>query len=204
MSRKQNKNKGATADNRLRIVGGQWRGRKLSFPHAGNIRPTPDRVRETLFNWLQHQLPGARCLDLFAGSGALGLEALSRGARKVDFVERQRVSAAKIGEHLRDLGGNGQVHCRDAFDFLQANADTFDIVFADPPFADRLLNTTLTALVDSKAIAEGGRVYVESAPGGLRSSLPAGWDLLRQSKAGQVEYGLVVHNDRESGDQSGE
>lgn len=120
----------------LRIIGGTWRGRRFRFPPLPEIRPTPDRVRETLFNWLGSQVSGARCLDLFAGSGALGLEALSRGAAEVVFVERDRTAARELAARLAEWGAKGaRVEQRDALQFLHGAARPFDIVFLDPPFA---------------------------------------------------------------------
>jgi 16S rRNA (guanine966-N2)-methyltransferase len=126
--------------NTLRIVGGRWRGRKLAFPPLESIRPTPDRVRETVFNWLQFDIDGARCLDLFAGSGALGFESLSRGAAHTVFVERE----AKIGRYLRDTlahlqAANAEVVVTDAVHWLQRAGSPFDVVFLDPPFASGIL-----------------------------------------------------------------
>jgi 16S rRNA (guanine966-N2)-methyltransferase len=124
----------------LRIIGGTWRGRKLRFPAAAAIRPTPDRVRETLFNWLQAAIPGAHCLDLFAGSGALGLEALSRGAAQVTFVDQDEAAAAALRARLTEWQAHGAEVVRgDALRFLGRPAQACDVVFLDPPFAGELL-----------------------------------------------------------------
>ncbi|MGH8275425.1 MAG: 16S rRNA (guanine(966)-N(2))-methyltransferase RsmD, partial [Steroidobacteraceae bacterium] len=124
----------------LRIIGGTWRGRKLRFPAAALIRPTPDRVRETLFNWLGARVPAAHCLDLFAGSGALGLEALSRVAAQVTFVERDAAAVRELRARLVEWGAQGaQVERADALRFLAGPARPFDLAFLDPPFASRLL-----------------------------------------------------------------
>ena len=126
--------------NVVRIVGGEWRGRPLRFPEVAGIRPTPDRVRETLFNWLQQQVAGRRCLDLYAGSGALGLEALSRGAREVVFVDVEPAVVRHIGDTLRNLGcDRGRTVRADAAAFLAQPATPFDVVFLDPPFAAPVL-----------------------------------------------------------------
>ncbi len=196
MAAKQRKKTARDSSNRFRIVGGAWRGRRLSFPADSEIRPTPDRVRETLFNWLQPSIRGARCLDLFAGSGALGLEALSRGAKHTVFVERASASAARINEHLELLGASGSVQCCDAFDFLKGNADTFDLVLLDPPFAGQLLQPALRALIGHGALARGARVYLESPRGELQSALPPELELTRSGKAGRVEYGLAELQER--------
>jgi len=125
--------------NRVRIIAGEWRSRLIRFPPAAQLRPTPDRVRETLFNWLGQRLDGLACLDLFAGSGALGFEALSRGARRVVMVERDRTVAAALRESARDLGATGaEIHESDALAWLARSRETFDVVFLDPPFASDL------------------------------------------------------------------
>src|SRR4051812_2402971 len=148
----------------LRIIGGKHRGRRLRFPAGVIIRPTPDRVRETLFNWLQPRIGGARVLDLFAGSGALGLEALSRGAAHVSFVEKERRAAAAIDALTREWGAEGaQVVCRDALGWLvqSAGGAPFDIVFLDPPYDAGLWSEAAAALVRGALLAPDARVYVE-------------------------------------------
>ena len=126
--------------NSVRIIGGSWRGRRVHFPDSPGLRPTPDRVRETLFNWLQHSIAGARCLDLFAGSGALGLEALSRGARETVFVEQAFAPAQMLADQLKRFyggamaGSNGRIVQMSAERFLTAPGESFDIIFLDPPF----------------------------------------------------------------------
>jgi 16S rRNA (guanine966-N2)-methyltransferase len=177
----------------VRIIGGEWRGRKLHFPQAGTLRPTPDRVRETLFNWLQFELPGRRCLDLFAGSGALGLEALSRGAAAVQFVERDPAAARAIGEALRTFGTDrGRVEQQDAFAFLRARAAApFDIVFLDPPYTERWLGKACAALEAGGWLKPEAFVYLEDAASHGAPDLPQGWTLLRSKKAGDVGYHLA-------------
>ncbi len=192
MSRKSHNRKNRPLRNRLRIIGGDWRGRHLTFANIASIRPTPDRVRETLFNWLQASIVGARCLDLFAGSGALGLEALSRGAGRVVFVEQSMPAAAGIQENLTALKARGSVCQCDAFDFLRGNTDTFDLVFVDPPFGDELLGKAITALTRGLALADNARIYLESEPGGLEQALPQDFELLRRGRAGRVEFGLAA------------
>lgn len=178
--------------NRLRIIGGQWRGRKLSFPEVPGLRPTPDRVRETVFNWLQPIVPGARCLDLYAGSGALGLEALSRGAASCTFVERDRRAAAGLEENLSLLAAEGATVVRaEVTPWLgTAPAQSYDLVFLDPPFRSDLVAPTLQAL-GSGWLRPGARVYVEveseSSP-----DLPDGWEVLKTKVAGQVGYHLLL------------
>ena len=133
-------NPGRGYRNQFRIIAGIWRRRRLAFPKLPDIRPSPDRVRETLFNWLREQVAGARCLDLFAGSGALGLEALSRGACQVTFVDQERQAVEAISAHLQNLGATGgEVVQAEALAFLRGTPAAFDIVFLDPPFASELL-----------------------------------------------------------------
>ncbi|SHF28121.1 16S rRNA (guanine966-N2)-methyltransferase [Microbulbifer donghaiensis] len=173
----------------LRIIGGRWRGRKLSFAPVEGLRPTGDRLRETLFNWLQFQLPEARCLDLFAGSGALGLEALSRGAAAVDFVELNRNAAQTLKAQLDLLQADqGRVHNCSAADFLARTQSRYDIVFVDPPFAGDLWQQTLAALADH--LADEALVYVET-PRDKPLSLPAGWRVDKEKHAGQVSMHLL-------------
>ena len=178
----------------LRIIGGTWRGRKLRFPASADIRPTPDRVRETLFNWLGAAVRGARCLDLFAGSGALGLEALSRGAAHVTFIERDAVAAQALRLLLREWqAGDAQVERADALHYLAGEARPFDIVFVDPPFASDLLGLAAALLEERHWLGAGARIYVEcAARDGLPSLLPA-WRLLKAKRAGEVGYHLLAH-----------
>jgi 16S rRNA (guanine966-N2)-methyltransferase len=178
----------------LRIIGGRHRGRRLRFPAGVEIRPTPDRVRETLFNWLQPRMAGARVLDLFAGSGALGLEALSRGAAHVSFVEKDRRAAAAIGALLGEWQETaGQVVCADALGWLSQprSADRpFDIVFLDPPYDARLLGQAAAALTAHAHLAPDARVYVERRAREPLAALPEAWRELRAGRAGEVGYHL--------------
>ncbi|WGL18516.1 16S rRNA (guanine(966)-N(2))-methyltransferase RsmD [Microbulbifer bruguierae] len=170
----------------MRIIGGRWRGRKVAFAPVEGLRPTGDRLRETLFNWLQFDLPNARCLDLFAGSGALGLEALSRGAGEVDFVELDRNTAQMLRQQLDLLQAEGgRVHNCPAQVFLSQPGPPCDVVFIDPPFAGDLWQTTLDALVNSGRIGENTLVYVES-PRDTAVTAPASWQLVKEKRAGQV------------------
>jgi 16S rRNA (guanine966-N2)-methyltransferase len=186
----------AALPNRLRIIGGRWRGRKIAFPPLAAIRPSPDRVRETLFNWLQAHVAGARCLDLFAGSGALGIEALSRGAAHVTFVDL----APQVGRHLtqtlQQLGCDtasfdmARVVVADALRFLKGTPQPFDIVFLDPPFASDLLAQVCAELARGW-LAPTGYVYVESPAAAGLPALPPGWNVHRTKRAGQVGYHLL-------------
>lgn len=179
--------------NQLRIIGGKWRGRKLSFPDLQGLRPTGDRIRETLFNWLTPFLPGARCLDLFAGSAALGLEALSRGASEVIFVEKNASAADSIANNCTLLGAdNSQLHRTDALAWLAKPAVTpFDIIFLDPPFSDNLINPTLDLLQENHYAASGTLVYLETARVAPLIP-PANWQLFKEKFAGQVAFRLYL------------
>ena len=176
------------ANNEVRIIGGQWKGRKLVFPARDGLRPTLGRVRETLFNWLVADITGARCLDLFAGSGALGFEAASRGAAEVTFVERDRKASEAITNNAERLGLNAMVHCLPAERFLkQAAASTFDLIFFDPPFADRHAPRLLPMLL-GETLAQHGLLYVE---GSRRQALPFPELVVKQSAAGDCTFALL-------------
>jgi 16S rRNA (guanine966-N2)-methyltransferase len=176
----------------LRIIGGEWRGRKIRFPPVQAIRPTPDRVRETLFNWLQVVMPGSRCLDLYAGSGALGLEALSRGAREVVFVDVEPAVVRHIGGTLRELGcDRGQTVRADAAGFLAGPATPFDVIFLDPPFAAPVLAETCRRIEAGGWLRGGGFVYLEAPAAAGEPALPPGWTLLKSRRAGEVGYHLA-------------
>ena len=177
----------AVARNRVRIVGGQWRSRLLSFPDVEGLRPTPDRVRETLFNWLGQDLSGRACLDLFAGSGVLGLEAASRGARLVVLVERDLHAYRALQANAATLAASTvQLVRANALEFLAADARRYDVVFLDPPYAMGGREALLERV--RERLAPGGLVYVE-APAPL--ALPPGWQAYRSARAGAVHYQLV-------------
>jgi 16S rRNA (guanine966-N2)-methyltransferase len=179
--------------NSVRIIGGAWRGRRVSFPDLPGLRPTPDRVRETLFNWLQHGVAGARCLDLFAGSGALGLEALSRGAKELVFVEQAVPASRTLQDQLTRLGGarKGRVVEMGAARFLRTPADPFDIVFLDPPFGQDALAEYVPLLDAGNWLTIGGLVYLENEKASGPPVLPAHWELLKSKSAGEVGYHLA-------------
>lgn len=176
----------------VRIIGGQFRRRRITFSDAAGLRPTPDRVRETLFNWLGVRVDGARCLDLFAGSGALGLEAASRGAAEVVLVERDREVAACLGQQVALLGAAGvSVEQADALDWLQGVSRPFDLVFLDPPFDAPLLAPATAALESGGWLAPEALIYVERRRGEPMPALPPPWRPLRDDEAGQVRYHLL-------------
>ena len=179
----------------VRIIGGEWRGRKLHFPPSAGLRPTPDRVRETVFNWLQFELAGARCLDLFAGSGALGFEALSRGAVEVVFVERDALAARAIREMLAQLHCvRGRVEQTDALAWLErgpSDSKPFDVVFLDPPYDEAWLPVLAEKLERGGWLTPGAWIYLEDSAARGEPPLPAGWTLLRSKRAGDVGYHLA-------------
>ncbi|WP_166266828.1 16S rRNA (guanine(966)-N(2))-methyltransferase RsmD [Marinobacter caseinilyticus] len=176
----------------LRIIGGEWRSRRLLFPDAGGVRPTPARTRETLFNWLTYHLAGSRCLDLFAGSGALGLEALSRGASHATLIDHTPALSNALKRNLEALKSDrGTVLCQSVEHQLkQVAAEPFDIVFIDPPFRQGWLETLLPLLDANGWVAAGGWVYVEHESELNTPAAPESWHLHRQKTAGQVTYSL--------------
>ncbi len=178
----------------LRIVGGDWRSRRLHFPSVPELRPTPDRVRETLFNWLEPWIEGRRVLDLFAGSGALGLEALSRGATEAVFVEHARPVAAALRTNIEVLGATGaSVVCADALRFLARAQDGFDLVFVDPPYAGELARIALERLLSRQLLYAGGRVYLEyDGAAGAAFEIPPPLRLYRELRAGAVRGCLLL------------
>jgi 16S rRNA (guanine966-N2)-methyltransferase len=178
----------------LRIIGGAWRGRKLRFPASATIRPTPDRVRETLFNWLGTATQGAQCLDLFAGSGALGLEALSRGAAHVTFVEQDAAAVRELRARLAEWqAADAHVERGDALRYLAGAARTFDIVFLDPPFASGLLTRAAALLEERRWLRDGALIYVECAAREPLPALPPSWRALKAKQAGEVGYHLLAY-----------
>lgn len=184
---------GRADEQQLRIIGGRWRGRKVSFSAAPGLRPTGDRIRETLFNWLQPVIEGARCLDLFAGSGALGLEALSRGAGEVVFVETSSTAVKSLRSHLAEFGAEaGTVLQMDGLAFLASDPKPFDVVFLDPPYHQDLLGPVCTRLQECGWLGPGARVYMEVERERCLEPLPPGWQVLREKTTGQVRYGLAA------------
>jgi 16S rRNA (guanine966-N2)-methyltransferase len=186
--------RGTPHSNQLRIIGGRWRGRKLQFPDRPGLRPTSDRVRETLFNWLQHEIQDARCLDLFAGAGALGIEALSRGAQHCDFIDLDPIAASSIQTHLQTLGGHGisAVHCCEALSWLDTHVShPWDVIFIDPPFDGALIARTLQRLIHHSALSDSTLVYVELARTDPLAFNSKQWETLRQKQAGEVQFRLL-------------
>ncbi|MDE2149869.1 MAG: 16S rRNA (guanine(966)-N(2))-methyltransferase RsmD [Gammaproteobacteria bacterium] len=175
----------------LRVIGGAWRSRRVVFADLPELRPTPDRVRQILFDWLTPIVHGSRCLDAFAGSGLLGIEALSRGAATVVFVERAEAAAAAIRQALAALDAQApaQVLCTDALAHLQQPGPAYDVVFLDPPYRSDLLAAALPAA--AARLAPHGRLYLEWR--GAAPALPQGFALVREKRAGRVSFGLAAH-----------
>jgi len=177
----------------IRIIAGQWRGRKLPVPDSAGLRPTTDRVRETLFNWLSADIQQARCLDCFAGSGALGLEALSRYAASVTLLELEKPVAQQLQKNLSALNAqNGRVVQANTLSWLAQAGEPHDVVFIDPPFRKGLLEQTLSLLEQHGWLAENALIYVESEVENGMPPVPVNWNLHREKIAGQVAYRLYA------------
>ena len=192
------------AHNEVRIIGGKWRGRKLRFPDSVGLRPTLGRVRGSLFNWLAAKIHGASCLDLFAGSGALGFEALSRGAAEVVLVERSRRVADALTHNAALLDANARVIRGPAIGFLGKATGAWDLIFLDPPFKFDELDAVLDLVVSRQLLAAGGLVYFErkkkQRSADAEARIPAdppsssGWRILKQSHAGDCRFGLLARD----------
>lgn len=185
----------SSGNQQLRIIGGEWRGRKLSFPEVEGLRPTPDRVRETLFNWLASYIPGGRCLDLFCGSGALGFEALSRGASHVTMLDNSAVVIRQLRQNIQDLKTQSAELISDsALEWLdKRSADIevqFDVVFIDPPFRKDLAEQCCLLLEQKSLLANNAMIYLETEKELTDPVVPDNWNLYREKTAGQVTYRL--------------
>ena len=191
MAKRNQANK--TRSGRLRIVAGNWRSRLLDIADVPGLRPTSERIRETLFNWLAPHIHGARCLDLFAGTGALGLEALSRGAKRAVFVESSPRAVATLNANIEVLNAaDATVVDMDAFRYLrQATTDKFDLLFLDPPFADGLIAEVCQLLEKSGVLADKCLIYIEQDRSGTAAALTERWQVLKDKTAGNVRYMLV-------------
>ncbi|HYE36197.1 16S rRNA (guanine(966)-N(2))-methyltransferase RsmD [Methylocaldum sp.] len=177
--------------NELRIIGGRFRSRKLKFPDAPGLRPTPDRVRETLFNWLRDEIESARCLDLYAGSGALGLEAASRGAARVVQVERDAAACAALERNRTLLNAEAvEIVQAEVRRFLAGEGQPFDVVFLDPPFHQDLVIPCCRALEENGWLSSRAKIYLEAESAFRLEGLPENWQILRGNKAGEVGYHL--------------
>jgi 16S rRNA (guanine966-N2)-methyltransferase len=191
------KKTGDSRPGRLRIVAGNWRSRLLDVADVPGLRPTSQRIRETLFNWLSMRIPGARCLDPFAGTGALGLEALSRGAGSVVFVEKSAQAVAMLRNNTSLLDAEGATVIQaDAAAWLRAErGQVFDIVFLDPPFAADMLDDMCRLLEQQNVLADDALVYLEQDRSKPEPRLPDGWRLLKNKTAGSVRYMLAQRQD---------
>lgn len=183
----------------VRIIAGKWRGRKLKVPDSHGLRPTPDRVRETVFNWLAPYIAGAACLDLFAGSGALGFEALSRGAASLVMTDQSSDIVKLLQEEAAAFkADNARIYLATMPKQLQKEEKPFDIVFLDPPYQENLLIPCCHYLEDHGYLADSAFIYLEADRLILDNELPPTWQVIKQQKAGQVFYHLArrEHNDR--------
>lgn len=192
-------NKSAARKNRLRIIAGQWRSRQLLFEDLPELRPTPARVRETLFNWLQYDIAASRCLDLFAGSGALGFEAASRGARRVLQVERNAAACSHLRRNAAALQARQiEIVEQDVFTFLNGSPEPFSVVFLDPPFTQNLLLPCCQILEERGWLADQAKIYLEAETGLSLLGLPQNWRQLKSKTAGEVAYRLYARSMQDS------
>ncbi len=198
MTRRRRKTPKPSQPGRLRIVAGNWRSRLLDIANEPGLRPTSERIRETLFNWLTPYIEGARCLDLYAGTGALGLEALSRGAREAVFVENSAKAVRSLRRNVKSLDASTAiVREQDAFAYLRsARPGQFDIVFLDPPFAADLLPELCRLLDERSIVVGGGKVYIEQDSAQPHPTVPSGWQQLKAKTAGNVRFALYETGDR--------
>lgn len=203
MKRKRSKDRpvktSSKGANELRIIGGLWRGRKLRFADAEGLRPTGDRIRETLFNWLAPHIAGANCLDLFSGSGALGLEALSRGAAQVTFIDNNPDVIKHIRQHLDTLEAtNAELIRHNSLQWLAAAADDdrrpYDIIFLDPPFNAEILDDCIALLARHPLLHDSTLLYIESPTENSCQTLSEAWRVLRQKSTANVAYALITPN----------
>ncbi|MDE1211169.1 16S rRNA (guanine(966)-N(2))-methyltransferase RsmD [Vibrio aestuarianus] len=189
--RQQNSSQNKPSTGFVRIISGLWRGRKLPVHDAQGLRPTTDRVKETLFNWLAQEVPGAKCLDLFAGSGGLGFEAASRQAESVTLIELNPTAFKQIQQNIAALNAsNVQAVNSDALTFLQQVGTPQHIIFIDPPFRQGLLNETVTLLEQNGWLADDAMIYIETEKELPLDGIPNNWRLHREKTAGQVSYRL--------------
>lgn len=194
MSKRRNATRAqATTPQQVRIIAGRWKGRKIPVVKKEGVRPTPNRVRETLFNWLQNRIAGSHCLDIFAGSGALGLESVSRGATHATIVDHDPEIIQTL-QTLVELLASEQLSlvCDDAINYMASTTQRFDIVYLDPPFNKFELNPLLCQLFEADILKPHALIYVENSPGQIPLALPSNWHWWRQAKAGQVAYGLIA------------
>ena len=181
-------------NNNLRIIGGMWRSRRVHFINSKKIRPTPDRVRETLFNWLANYVENALCLDLFAGSGALAFEAVSRGAKHAILVEEDAKIVAQLKQQKEIFQTNAvEIKHQNALKYIQADTKQYDIIFLDPPFNSDLLEKTVSLLIERQLLSSKGLLYVESAANQPVSEPLKTLTCVREKISGEVRYALYSH-----------
>lgn len=186
---------GTNNSGQIRVIGGQWRGRKLPVLNAEGLRPTTDRNKETLFNWLMPYINDARCLDVFAGSGGLGIEALSRYASYCDFIELDKAACEQLKHNLNLVGATqtAQVHSGDALTRLNdLSGKVFDIVFVDPPFAKELVAPTITALEKLNLVDKGSVIYLEHESELASPVLPENWQIIKEKRTSALCYKLIA------------
>ena len=189
VTRKNNsKNRG-----KVRITSGEWKNRNLEVPDIDGLRPTSERVRETLFNWLMPSIHKSVCLDLFAGSGSLGFEALSRGAKHCTFVEKSKLAFSQIKTTRTSLNAlNSEVHNCDAIDFLSSvHSHNFNLVFLDPPFSDDYLISSIESIHEYQLVSSGGYIYIEFNKNNDLFDLPDNWSVIRKKIYGNVCFILI-------------
>lgn len=193
-SRGRSRHSKAPSPGHIRIIAGQWRGRKLPVQDLQGLRPTTDRVKETLFNWLAADIRGSRCLDLFAGSGSLGFESLSRGSRETWMLEKSPLAARQLKENVTRLnaGEHARVIQADCVNFLNDRGEPFDIVFIDPPFRQDLVAEVCRRLENNGWLANEALIYIEHESELASLSLPANWQPYKRKQAGQVCYQLLL------------
>ncbi|WP_018692255.1 16S rRNA (guanine(966)-N(2))-methyltransferase RsmD [Algicola sagamiensis] len=188
---KQKKSQNTSSSGQVRIIGGQWRGRKLPVHDIEGLRPTTDRVKETVFNWLMHDVVDATCMDCFAGSGGLGFEALSRYAESVTFLEYSSTVARQLETNLKTLNAShGKVICCDTLEHLANPDQAYDLVFVDPPFRKDMLEATCNQLESNGWLSESAKIYVEYESESQPINFPSNWRCLKEKTAGQVVFAL--------------
>lgn len=188
----QEKSRKSTKSGFIRLISGQWRGKKLPVHDKEGLRPTTDRTKETLFNWLMHDVHDANCLDCFSGSGSLGFEALSRYAKFCTFLELDSEVAKQLNKNLQSLNSNNaQVIQTNALNYLdKASTTQYNIVFIDPPFQQGLVNPSIEKLEHNNYLAENALIYIETESSFSELDTPESWSLLKQKSTGQVTYQL--------------
>lgn len=182
---------GRSPTGQIRIIGGQFRGRKLPVSDAQGLRPTTDRNKETLFNWLMHHITDARCLDVFAGSGGLGIEALSRYAGFCLFFEKDKTAARQLEGNLTTLNANGKVVQGDALTLLGQQSEPFDIIFVDPPFNADLVGPAISLILQHSLVQTGSLIYLEQEPDAALPALPGHWQIIKHKQSSGLQYLLI-------------